>query len=394
MADGVAAAAMALALPLGSDAAASSGGVVKSPTALKRWRRALSRMRSAEGYMPLIVQVGDSKTAGVGTEYGTNQFRYASSITPALAKILTSRGAPAIAECAFGSAATGNIPATLYDPRRTGMVGWSLAYGTGSAGGIGGELMLSTNTNPAIFTPSIPVDSCRVLYKQGEGNSATATATVTVDADATVRANLLGGAIPSYTRSPVVSLGSLASHAIKINPAGTLPFYFAGILSWNSTVPAINIANVGVSGVKASYIAANAYLQWLGSLAPDMTIINIGSNDMIVTGPTDITAFTTSVQAVITRAKVSGDAIIVFPAIGRDASSVAPGVLVTDAQRVPFRATLVALAAVNDCVFVDEQALFGGRDVAHADGVFVDDLHESYWATVVRANNLASILLS
>lgn len=367
-------------------------GLPRAPEQLLRWKKAIARMRTGEGYRSLVAMVGDSKTAGVGTD-PTGQFRVATSLPTRLAQILTARGLPAIAENMWGSAGTAAVPANLYDPRRSGFSGWTLYGGVNGDGGIGGEMVTTTGTNAGIFTPSIPVDRARLFYKQGEGSSATATAAVTVDADATVRMTLNGGAIPSYTRSPAVDLGSLASHAIKVNPAGGSPFYLAGMLAWNSTVPAIDIANIAVSGVKANWQTSGPRLNWLGTLAPDLTIINVGSNDMLAVGATDVAAFMASVQATITRAKLSGDVVLVFPAIGRDAASAMPGVLVSDMQRAPFRAALAVLAAANGCAFIDEQALFGGRDTAQSAALFVDALHENGSATVMRADNLATLLM-
>ncbi|HEX7857247.1 MAG TPA: SGNH/GDSL hydrolase family protein [Sphingobium sp.] len=371
----------------------SAFGLPRAPEHLLRWKKAIGRMRTAEGYRPLVAMVGDSKTAGVGTDPNA-QFRAATSLPTRLAQILTARGLPAIAESMWGSAGTSAIPASLYDPRRSGFSGWSLYGGVSGDGGIGGELSLTTGTSAGIFTPSIPVDRVRLFYKQGEGGIATASATVTVDADATVRATLPGSASPSYTRSPAVDLGALASHAIKVNPAGTAPFYLAGMLAWNSAAPAIDIANIAAAGVKASWQTTSARLKWLEALAPDLTIINIGSNDMLSTGATDIAAFTASVQATITRAKLSGDVMLLFPAIGRDTGSAVTQVLVSDAQRAPFRTALAALAASNGCAFVDEQALFGGRDMAQSAGLFADSLHENGSGTVMRADNLATLMMS
>lgn len=381
--------------------APSAFGVLTSATSLARWKKAVSRMRSAEGYRPLLAMGGDSKTAGVATGFGADlgQFRYVSSLPNQLAKVLSARGLPAIAESMWGDAGTSQVPASLYDPRRSGFSGWSQYGGNGGDGGIGGTMATTTTTNPGTFTPSIPVDRVIVFYKQGENFVATATASVTVDGGASL-ATLNGGSTPGYTRSPAINLGTLASHAISVTPAGGAPFYLAGMIAWDSTKPSIDIANLGVSGVKASWQATNARLNWIntstvpGALRPDLTVINIGSNDMIASGPTDITAFTASVQAVITRAKLSGDVILVFPAIGRDAGSASQAVLVTDEQRAPFRDALVSLAVLSDCVFVDEQMLFGGRDAAQTAGVFADGLHENYWSTITRANNLATLLLA
>lgn len=373
-------------------AAPSAFGLPRTPEHLLRWKKAVGRMRT-EGYRPLIALVGDSKTAGVGTD-PTGQFRFASSIARRLAEILTARGLPAISESMWGAAGTGSIPASTYDPRRSGFSGWSLAGGPGGDSGIGGEMSTTTGTNAGTFTPSIPVDRVRMFYKQGENNLATATATVTVDADATVRATLNGGSAVSYTRSPAIDLGSLASHAIKVNPAGTLPFYLAGMLAWNSAVPAVDIANVAVSGVKASWQASSQRLNWLQQMAPDLTIINIGSNDMLASGATDVALFTASLQATITRAKLSGDVVLTFPAIGRNAASGSQAVLVGDDQRAPFRAAIAGLAAINGCALIDEQALLGGRDLAQSMGFFTDSLHENGLATAMRAENLAALLLA
>lgn len=281
-------------------------GLPRAPEHLLRWRKAIARMRTAEGYRPLVAMVGDSKTAGVGTD-PTGQFRAATALPARLAQILTARGLPAIAENMWGSAGTSAVPASLYDPRRSGFAGWTLYGGVNGDGGIGGEMMSTTGTNAGVFTPSIPVDRARLFYKQGEGGAATATATITVDADATVRATIIGGASPSYTRSGVVDLGSLASHAIKVNPAGGAPFHLAGMMAWNATAPAIDIANIAVSGVKAAWQATNARLNWLGVLAPDLTIINIGSNDMLSSGATRIRPYSRPMCRQRSRARNSAE---------------------------------------------------------------------------------------
>lgn len=374
-------------------AAPAAFGLPVAPMALLRWKRALGRMRTAEGYRPLVALVGDSKTAGFGTD-PSGQFRVATSIGARLAAILSARGLPAISESMWGDAGTSLVPASAYDPRRSGFSGWSLYGGQGGDGGIGGALSTTTGTGPAIFTPSVPVDRARLFFKQGENAAATASAMVTVDADATVLATLPGGSTPSYTRSAAISLGAAGTHAIRITPAGGAPFYLAGLIAWNSAVPAVDIANLAVSGVKAAWQASTPRLNWLGVLAPDLTIINIGSNDMLASGATSVAAFTASVQAVISKAQASGDCILVFPAIGRDAGSSAQNVLVSDAQRAPFRTALAALATANGCVLVDEQALLGGRDMGQALGLFADSLHENGQATVMRAHNLATLLLA
>jgi hypothetical protein len=367
-----------------------------SATALLKWKKAVSRMRSPEGYRPLLALVGDSKTAGVGTGFGgsdTGQFRFASSKGPRLAQVLSARGLPAIAESMWGDAGTSAVPASQYDPRRSGFSGWTQAGGVGGDGGIGGTMSTTTGTTPGTFTPSIPVDRVRVYFKQGEGNVTTATASVTVDGGASL-ATLPGGSTPGYTRGSQIIIPTLASHAISVTPAGSAPFYLAGMVAWDSTKPSIDIANIAVSGVKASWQSTSQRLNWLGQMLPDLTIINILSNDMLASGATDVAVATASIQLTVTRAKVTGDVILVFPAIGRDANSSSQSVLATDAQRDVFRASLFALAVSNDCVFVDDQTLLGGRDAAHSAGAFTDDLHENYWAAIMEVNNLATILLA
>ena len=281
-------------------------------------------------------------------------------------------------------------PPDLYDPRRSGFAGWSLYGGVGGDGGIGGAMATTTGGSAAIFTPGVPVDRVRVFFKQGENAQTTATAGVSADGGSAL-ATLAGGATPGYIRSSAIALGTLGSHAIAVTPAGGAPFYLAGMIAWNSAVPSIDVADLGVSGVKAAWQATSQRLNWLW---PDLTIVNIGSTDMLASAPTDVTAFAASVQAVVKRARASGDCVLVFPAIGRDAGSSAQAVLVRDPQRAPFRAAMQALALANGCAFVDEQALLGERDVAQAMGLFADSLHETGAATVMRAHNLATLLLA
>lgn len=365
--------------------------VFVSPTALLKWKKAIGRMQGGEAYRPQLAMIGDSKTAGVASSF-TGQWRFASSVSVRLAQALTARGLPASSESMFGSTGTSVVPASEYDPCRSGFSGWSLAYGAGSDGGMAGELVTTTGTNPGTFTPSVPVDRVRVFFKQGEANATTASAAVSVDGGSSL-GTLAGGSSPAYLRSSVINLGALASHAISVTPAGGAPFYLAGMIAFNSTVPAVDVLNLGVSGVKAAYHATTPRLNWLGAAQPDLTIINLGSNDMLLTGATDVMTWSTSMQTIIAKAKQTGDVVLVFPAIGRNPASSAQSVLVTDTIRAPFRAALMGLAVTNGCAFVDEQAALGGRDLAEARGFFADSLHENYAGTVVRSFGLAEMIM-
>ncbi len=80
--------------------------------------------------------------------------------------------------------------------------------------------------------------------------------------------------------------------------------------------------------------------------------------------------------------------ILAWPAVG--GTSPTGG---ADAERAQWRTALRALAFEIDALFVDEEALLGGRAVAQASGAFTDSLHGSPWAYDVQAAAIARAIL-
>lgn len=379
--------------PAAAQVAASTPGIVGGPysgTALLKWRLAVGKMRF-DGTRPTVLCIGDSKTAGASAGPGfassaLNSYPYR------LAQLLTAKGIAASAESMWGE--NGNAPLSAeqaYDPRRSGFTGWTYSN-QAVVPGVGGLVHQTTGTNPGIFTPVGPVDRVDVWYRIPPGGVATAAATVTADGSPTVLGNIPSSTVSQITKV-TVNLGTLASHAINVNPDGTGTFYLIGMVAYDSTKPAVNVYNWGVNGAQAAlWASATGRFSFLNAMAAQLAIINLGTNDMLSVGATDVTAWTATLQALITQLKTTASVVLVWPAIGRNAGSSVPQILVSDAQRLPYYTALVALAKANDCVLVDEQALFGDRDTAQAAGVFADNLHEVGPAYAAEAQLLVSLL--
>ena len=65
----------------------------------------------------------------------------------------------------------------------------------------------------------------------------------------------------------------------------------------------------------------------------------------------------------------------------------------TNATRAVWKSAVRSLAATKSALFLDEEALLGGRAGAQAGGWFSDDLHEGPPATFAEANALVGVLL-
>lgn len=121
-------------------------------------------------------------------------------------------------------------------------------------------------------------------------------------------------------------------------------------------------------------------------LCADLSIINLWTNDL-GTGVAQTSAIA-SYQAIITKAKVTGDCILEWPSIAGTAPAYG-----SDPVRAQWKASLVRLAATNGCAFVDDELLLGGRAVAQANGATADGVHETAWAYDVEAQTLLRYLL-
>lgn len=351
--------------------------------ALTKWRACRSKIRV--GLLASTCKaafVGDSKSVGAGSGTGSKftANAFGSSRPSRLATLLGQQGLAMRTNSWFGAAGMSTIADVLaYDPRRMGFSSWS-----GGAVSLGGAALATGGTTPGNFQPTVAVDRVSVFYQQSasQGQFTVSKGSETFSFNASnVTSAIVRGEVTFTTKdaSPIV-----------ITRTGGGFINIIGEIAWDSAAPGIEISNFSVYGVVSGYQADSTQpwspLNALGAYAPDLTIINLWTNNLNTAVP--LATSVADVQAIITKAKLTGDCIVEWPSIA--GTSPAYG---ADAVRSQWKASLVTLAATNGCAFVDDELLLGGRSGAQASGATADGVHENGWAYDVEAQALMRYLL-
>lgn len=352
-------------------------------TALLAWAAARGRLRSGQSDVARIAFVGDSKTMGAGAGGGpyVSQGAFTRSRPARVAALLAAAGVPVRTDGFFGAAGLPTIPDVLsYDPRRSGFSGW----GGGNAS-LGGSTLSTGNGNPAQFQPGMATDRCSVFFRNGADRPAFTVAkggeSVTVTPS---------GPVNAFTRQEIV-FAARDDNPIVVTRVGTASnLHLAGLMAWDSTRPGVEIANLGVFGCSSSYQAdmtsAFAPASALATYAPHLTVVNIGTNDAAQAVP--VTTWLANVRTIVLQAKLSGSVLLCWPSVGGWSPTYG-----SDTMRATWRAALRQFARDNDCLFIDEEALLGGRVVARTSGAFADSVHEMPWAYDLQAAAIVRAIL-
>ncbi|MEH3122941.1 MAG: GDSL-type esterase/lipase family protein [Sphingomonas phyllosphaerae] len=354
-----------------------------STTALLAWAAARGRVRSGMADAARIAFVGDSKTVGAGAGTGATFTvgAFARSRPVRVAALLSAAGLTVRADAFFGCAGFGSIADVLaYDPRRSGFSGWG-----GGGNSLGGAMMNAGNANPGQFQPGGAVDRCSVFVRNGSDRPAI---TVTKGSESVTLTP--SGPINGFARLEA-TFATRDAAPIAIARAGTSgSLQLAGMMAWDSSRPGVEIANFGVYGVVSGFQAdmANAFspANALAAYAPHLTVVNLGTNDSaqgVAMG-----TWLANIRTIVQQARISGSVILTWPAVG--GGNPAGG---SDANRALWRNALRAFALENECLFIDDEAMLGGRATAQASGAFADSLHEAAWAYDVQAAAIARAIL-
>lgn len=176
--------------------------------------------------------------------------------------------------------------------------------------------------------------------------------------------------------SPVTDSGSASASADG---------FILGIEAYVAGAPEFQIYNAGCNGSKStdwsSTVNGNIWssTKLIAAIAPDLTVIALGVND-IAQGVALATS-QTSLQTIITQAKVSGDVLVVAPFPSQTGTN-------NNANMAAFYTMLKTLATTNNCAFIDTSDRLGGWDAANAKGWEHDSvghLHDGGFETVAQA---------
>lgn len=355
---------------------------------LARFSTAKAGMGS--GTRPLVVYLGDSKTMGENIFGG---FSYANcqavNLTNKIADLCVSGGLQTNKDIAFSQLGMSTIAIQAsYDPRMVANTNWGYYTDTGISGNT--WRCLNPNTNPLSYTFAGTTDRVKIWYIQRTANQDT----IAVYDGATLLGTqpTVGGA--SALASKTFNLASRASgKTISIQRTNTIAqtVSIQGIIAWDSTVPAIDLINLGRSGSKASFEWVSAAAAWspingIKTLNADLYVINLGSNDLAAS--VSVATFTSSMQTIIDACKFNGgNVVLVNPTKGQQPT------YGDAAAQAAYSAAIRALAVTNDCPMIDEGRDFG--DWANVSStLFSDSIHENEAGTARRAALHSQLLLA
>lgn len=302
---------------------------------MPHWRSALAKVKQGTG-QARVCAVGDSTTAGFfanGPPSGnSNLYSYPTQ----LANILqTAYGIKAQSQGVFEG---GQELPSGGDPRIVVGSSWTL---TGGLGGIpNGTSVATTSTNALSFTPTVPVDTFRIVY-------------VIETTEGTGSVNIDGGSSTSFTGTGAagvgvltVTAGSVGTHTLNIlEVSGSV--HVIGFDASDSTHPSVNIENIAAPGITAASLAVNTKPYNAGTTAMytaigcDLVIFNDGINDWGTGVP--VGTYSANMQIAISAAKGSGTSIILESPNHSDPSTG----IASEATQSTFVEALRALSLAN-----------------------------------------------
>lgn len=275
---------------------------------LNRWRAARARGN------PKLLMVGDSTTVGVGSMGSLHTNNRAGATPTHLSVILNMMGIAARCDWWIGDGNSGSNLAAAET-----RIALGLLTTVDTVIGLGGAYLInsaSTLTNIFDWTTTVSCDQVEFMSLKN-----TTPRSFNVYSDDVLQSNvsLVNASTAFFIGTVALPAAQTPGVARKISPRRV-----AGAIRINGLRPflangnEIQIGNAGRGSVTANTLANTAAISGVPSLpdsisnaAPDLTIIEIGLNDMVA-GRTP-TQFKADVQVLVTSAKVTGDVILCAP---------------------------------------------------------------------------------
>lgn len=286
---------------------------------------------------PVIFGIGDSNFTGEGA--GTSGAAmlggaFANSPMQQTATLLGSlRGLPVKKTAVFGEGNSGNnsIAVSAYDPRLTLGTNWSRFA---SANTIGGRLLQSTdNSDYLTINFGEAVSNIELYYPtilSGDGPASSVGVYSSNNTLLGTFTNLAG----SYSIGALKIAASLPDGIVKIKGITAGIVYVAGVIAYPTN--SIIIAQGTWSGSKVSDYASTALpmygVGFLDLIQPDLTVIALTINDIIA--GTSASAYNTSLSAIVAKAALTGDVILMTGAPGASANFTANNTWLTLEQEM------------------------------------------------------------
>ncbi len=345
---------------------------------LNKWRAALARVQAGTGRARLLT-IADSTGMGAGTGTGSGYTigAWPNAWPRRLATYLEKSGI-AVSDNSIFADAGAPVAYGSYDTRAVLGSGWVSSFNGTTAASLGGYLF-KYNTGSASafsFTPTGPLDTIKVYYLQQDGNG---TFAVNVDGGGslgTVNAGQAGGPLLSVATFTVAK----DVHTINLVAGNDAVFYILGIVTYDSTTPAVDIIRAGWFGARiASFVdggttfAFSALNVLKNNVVPDFTVIELTINDS--NNGTPLATYTANMQTLITSAQLSGDVLLMAGPPSNTPQA-------TDGTLDTFIAALSILASTNNSPLLSMKSRWTSYAVINPILPYNDNLHPTalgYW---------------
>lgn len=357
------------------------------PENVTQWNLAKARLLASVSDAT-VAFIGDSTTVGHGAgdnpvaNFNNAKFRS----TPAKVAVgLTRLAIPATAEAVFGTNSLDTVSQIstlpLYNPELVISSSGTTDWRTTQLFTLSGHVMMNiSGTGAYSLSPAAAFDSFDIYWVDNPGN-----AIFTADIGGAVLQTMTPQASgASIVRKTTINTGLgaiIGSINIKRASGGTL--YLIGIIPRNSSARRAQLLNLGWEGAQtgdwasdagsATYtsgLSATASYNPLNALkvvAPDLTVVKLGAND--ISHSTPVATSQANIQSIITAAKVSGSCVLVIPTPQNPATRDPAGLTAAYNQMIR------DLAISNGCGVIDLYSRYISWASANGLGYFADDVH-------------------
>lgn len=364
---------------------------------MKKFWLAMAKMKAGEDVRPRVLQVGTSKAAGNacgtfdGTDYLTDGTKR--NKTKFISDILTQMGIPNTRQSLM--AANGLIQAAFvkFEPRIEFAADWVIQTNTANDS-LGGGLFYCANgaTGALRFKPEGIIDKVDVYHSQGVGRGE-----FTVSDGATVIGTIdqYNATTPALVKT-TFTMTRGPGKILNFNRTSTraLPCDIMAVVAYDSTVPSVDIMNGGRAGstTARTVVDTNPWnsLGMINKMAPDLTFIALGANDMGAQNNVPVSTFVTNMGTIIAKAQLTGNVVIVIESLGTRVNAKWG----TAAFQQSYVDAMYKLAKDYDCPLINENMVIGDFDSGQS-AIYVSDtnfVHENVRANAMLAQKYVKIM--
>jgi lysophospholipase L1-like esterase len=251
----------------------------------------------------------------------------------------------------------------------------------------GNSIRANAILDPLSFNPGVPWDTAEVWYADLNGCG---TFTINVDGGAVLATISPNGAGAIKKAQITRALGNGVLNVARTGAGGQL--YIAGMVTYDSTSPKVDVFNLGWSGsivsdwttTSTSYVSlATPPSENLKTVAPDLTVICLTINDSGF--GTDVNLYKANLQTLVSAALTTGD-VVMMSGVPSEASTAS----VSTQEKYINAALEVALN--NNLPFINLTQRWGSYAISNALGLYTDLQHPLAIGYADVANAVASVL--